>query len=134
LRVHFDASERSRGKFHLTRFSDMHSDEDAPSAILNGHPIFSPSKHSSVGQAASSKWNTELSAKTLSQFLNANDNGEGTSLSGRRQVMLLRDTDLILAAGKSIRMASLAGTKIHRSTTKSYKVRIPFVCYSRHSF
>ncbi|KAF5370096.1 hypothetical protein D9758_001201 [Tetrapyrgos nigripes] len=94
--------------------------DDAPSVILNGHPIFSPSKNVSSAPS-SSQWNVELSAKTLSQFLDANDNGEGASLSGRRQVMLLRDTDLILAAGKSIRMASLSGTKIQRSTTKSYK-------------
>jgi len=96
--------------------------DDAPSVILSGHPIFSPSKPSSGSQPSKTHWHSELSSKTLSQF--TNDNEDGASLSGRRQVMLLRDTDLILAAGKSIRMSSLAGTKIHRSTSKSYKVRL----------
>ncbi|THV08713.1 hypothetical protein K435DRAFT_959241 [Dendrothele bispora CBS 962.96] len=93
--------------------------DDAPSVILTGHPIFSPSKASSGAQPIKTQWYTELSSKTLSQFMN--DNEDGASLSGRRQVMLLRDTDLILAAGKSVRMSSLAGTKIQRSTSKSYK-------------
>ncbi|KAF9076010.1 hypothetical protein BDP27DRAFT_1415160 [Rhodocollybia butyracea] len=81
-------------------------DDESHSTLLHNHPIFS-----SASSFSFDKSSLELSSNTLP------DNGSG----GRKQVMVLRDTDLVLAAGNQIRMTSLADTKIQRSHTKSYK-------------
>ncbi|KAJ7095237.1 hypothetical protein B0H15DRAFT_774867 [Mycena belliarum] len=66
--------------------------------LLAAHPIFSPS---------SSQAPQELSAATSSNDV------------GRRQVMLLKDADLIVAAGAQVRIASLGAAK--PAGVKGYK-------------
>ncbi|KAE9410294.1 hypothetical protein BT96DRAFT_961764 [Gymnopus androsaceus JB14] len=85
--------------------------------VLN-HPIFSPSSKTAL---ASDYPSLELSSNTLPSFKSTNISDNGSSSCGRRQVMVLRDTDLVLAAGNELRMTSLADTKVQRSHTKSYK-------------
>jgi nucleoporin NUP82 len=76
--------------------------EDDWNAILVEHPIFS-------------KGNDGPSPQTTITT-------GGTPVPGRRQIMLLRDTDLILARGKEIRICSLAEAR-NRGAKKTYKVR-----------
>ncbi|KAJ7086738.1 hypothetical protein C8R44DRAFT_862052 [Mycena epipterygia] len=59
-------------------------------ALLATHPIFSPSPTQTAH---------ELDAST------------STNSGGRRQVMILKDADLVLAAGTEVRMASLGAAK-----------------------
>ncbi|SRR6266576_2376169 len=97
----------------------MDSDNDW-SAILNDHPIFSlPS--SSLGQKNTLKSSLELSSNTLPDFASIGE--ENLTPSGRRQVMLLKAADLILAVGKEIRMASLGDARLNPALRKTYKVR-----------
>ncbi|KAJ7499068.1 hypothetical protein FB451DRAFT_1334620 [Mycena latifolia] len=67
-------------------------------ALLAAHPIFSPSP---------SQAPQELSAATSS------------NVAGRRQVMILKDADLIVAAGAEVRIASLGAAK--PAGAKGYK-------------
>jgi nucleoporin NUP82 len=83
---------------------DGDGDGDDWSSLLKGHPIFSSS-----------------SDTNLSQLL-AND--DSPSPSARRQVMVLKDADLIVAVGKELRMTSLGDAKLGRGKSKSYKVRV----------
>ncbi|KAJ3808781.1 hypothetical protein F5876DRAFT_45305 [Lentinula aff. lateritia] len=90
--------------------------DDTLATLLNSHPIFStPSKTFLPSHDPS----LELSTNTLSSFKPANVSDN--TATGRRQVMVLRDTDLILAAGKELRMTSLSDAKARRSHTKNYK-------------
>ncbi|KAJ7699929.1 hypothetical protein B0H17DRAFT_1157979 [Mycena rosella] len=74
----------------------MSSDDWA--ALLAAHPIFAPSPTHTP---------QELSAATSS------------NVAGRRQVMILKDADLIVAAGPEVRIASLGAAK--PAGTKGYK-------------
>jgi nucleoporin NUP82 len=78
-------------------------------SILSDHPIFS-----SDGINDES---LELSVNALSFRNNASN-----EKPGRRQVMLIKDADLIVALGCSIRMTSLTES---RSAKMSYKVCSP---------
>lgn len=99
----------------------MDSDNDW-SAILNDHPIFSLPK-SSWSQKEKLKSSLELSSNTLPNFISTNE--ENVTPSGRRQVMLLKGADLILAVGKEIRMASLGDARLNPALRKTYKARSP---------
>jgi nucleoporin NUP82 len=99
----------------------MDSDNDW-SAILNDHPIFSPPK-SPLGQKDGLRSSLELSSNTLPNFTSINE--ENVTPSGRRQVMLLKGADLILAVGKEIRMASLGDARLNPALRKTYKARSP---------
>ena len=99
----------------------MDSDNDW-SAILNDHPIFSPPKSLS-GKKDRHRSSLELSSNTLPNFTSINE--ENVTPSGRRQVMLLKGADLILAVGKEIRMASLGEARLNPALRKTYKVRSP---------
>jgi nucleoporin NUP82 len=81
----------------------MDSDGDDWSSLLNAHPIFSSSTDTSLSQ----------------QFELSNDS---PLPAGRRQVMVLKDADLIVAVGKELRMTSLGDAKLGRGKSKSYKV------------
>jgi nucleoporin NUP82 len=94
------------------------------SQVLNNHPIFSL-PNSFEGTNNTRKELLELSPKTLKCFTKVNTEDDGPTPSGRRQVMLLKDADLILASGKEIRMTSLGDLKLSQSTRKLYKVRAP---------
>jgi nucleoporin NUP82 len=98
----------------------MDSDNDW-STILTDHPIFSLPKPFS-GPAAKPRSSLELSSNTLPDFTNVKEDSE--TPSGRRQVMLLKGADLILAAGKEIRMASLNDARLNQGAAKTYKVSL----------
>lgn len=68
--------------------------------VLDDHPIFSPPK----GHSGLESSNIEQDE------------------SGRRQTMVLKENDLILAAGNEIRIASLSDAKLSSKEKQSYKV------------
>lgn len=103
----------------------MDGDEDW-NTFLKDHPIFR-NVGSGTGLANRADISLELSLNTLPDFTTDDINADGPVLSGRRQVMVIKDSDLILAAGSEIRMASLADAKLghsNASSQKTYKVRI----------
>jgi nucleoporin NUP82 len=83
----------------------MDSDGDDWSSLLRGHPIFSSSSDT----------------KQLQRLELDNDS---PSLSCRRQVMVLKDADLVVAVGKELRVTSLGDAKLGKGKSKSYKVRV----------
>lgn len=98
----------------------MNSDNEW-NEILKGHPIFSLPK-SFRDPITETETSLELSTNTLPRFVKADPLDDGPTPSGRRQTMVLKDADLIVAAGKEIRMTSLGDTKLGQSTRKTYKV------------
>jgi nucleoporin NUP82 len=90
--------------------------------VLRDHPIFSL-PNSLNGPLSSSLDFLELSTTTLPKFNNVNPEDDAVTPSGRRQVMILKDADLILAAGKEIRISCVGDLKLTHSVRKSYKVR-----------
>jgi len=103
----------------------MDGEEDW-SKILDGHPIFSLSKSFS-GPTAHPETSLELSSNTLPSFTCVDPAADGPTPSGRRHVMVLKDADLIVAAGKEIRITSLGDTKLSRSIRQTYKAIIHLV-------
>jgi hypothetical protein len=95
--------------------------DDDWSAVLNDHPIFYLPK-SVNGLAGHTEASLELSTKTLQSFNNVDPAEDGPTPSGRRQVMILKNEDLIVAAGQELRITSLGDSKLGRSSKKSYKV------------
>ncbi|KAL4075973.1 hypothetical protein J3A83DRAFT_2092947 [Scleroderma citrinum] len=82
--------------------------------ILDGHPIFDSQKtHASIEEEP-----LELSTNSLKRSVS---NDCPHFLSGRRQVMALKDADLIVAVGSELRITSLGDTRLGKST-RSYKV------------
>ncbi|KAG6911695.1 hypothetical protein DXG01_007945 [Tephrocybe rancida] len=90
------------------------------STLLAGHPIFSLPKAFS-GPSARPTSSLELSSNTLPSFTNVDPTVDALSPSGRRQVMVLKDAELIVAAGHEIRITSLGDAKLSRSTRQTYK-------------
>jgi len=84
---------------------DGDGDGDDWSSLLKGHPIFSSSSDTNPSQ----------------QFELYND---CPSPSGRLQIMVLKDADLIVAVGKELRVTSLGDAKLGKGKSKSYKVCI----------
>ncbi|KAJ7591256.1 hypothetical protein C8J56DRAFT_1136358 [Mycena floridula] len=78
------------------------------SSALQDHPIFSSSS------------SLELSTATLSRFTQSSPTEDAHNLSGRLQVMVLKDSDLLVACGQEIRMASVSESR--KSEKQSYKV------------
>jgi nucleoporin NUP82 len=105
----------------------MDGDEDW-SKILDGHSIFSLPK-SFRGPTAQSETSLELSTNTLPSFTHVDPAEDGPTPSGRRHVMVLKDADLIVAAGKEIRITSLGDAKLSRSVRQTYKVVKLFIRY-----
>ena len=95
--------------------------EDEWMNLLKGHPIFSPPKslEKSVLEEQSI---LQLSTSSLPKFTSSDPEDDSLAPSGRRQVMILKDADIIVAAGKEIRMSSIGDLKLSRSVRKSYKV------------
>ncbi|KAF9263555.1 hypothetical protein L218DRAFT_901764 [Marasmius fiardii PR-910] len=83
------------------------------------HPIFSVSK--SLESSSQDEFLLELSTSSLPYFASGNNSSRDTQTSGRRRVMVLRDTDLVVATGRELRMAPLGDTKISKGSNKSYK-------------
>lgn len=84
--------------------------------LLDDHPVFY------VPAQRPGKSVTEQSLQ-LSTITSAQESEHGYALSGRRQLMALKDADLIVAVGSELRMTSLWDAKLGRETGKSYKVR-----------
>ena len=91
--------------------------------VLRDHPIFSLPK-SLNGPLSSSLDILELSTTTLPKFNSVSPTDDELTPSGRRQVMILKDADLILAAGKEIRISSVGDLKLSHSVRQSYKVSV----------
>ncbi|KAF5387691.1 hypothetical protein D9615_000250 [Tricholomella constricta] len=87
---------------------------------LSGHPIFSLPKAFS-GPSERVEASLELSFNTLPNFTQLDPGEDGPTPSGRRQVMVLKDADLIVAAGREIRMTSLGDAKLSRSIRQTFK-------------
>ncbi|KAL6309749.1 hypothetical protein BKA93DRAFT_876721 [Sparassis latifolia] len=100
--------------------------------LLRGHPIFSPPL--SVSHASGrGDISLELSLSSLPDFSDLDPDNDAPTPSGRRQVMVIKDSDLIVAAGSEIRMTSLADFKLARNTRKSYKIlHTPNVAFDVH--
>ncbi|KAG7449333.1 uncharacterized protein BT62DRAFT_945513 [Guyanagaster necrorhizus] len=99
---------------------------------LSSHPIFSLPKEFS-GPLAQSESSLELSTTTLPKFRNDSATQDGPTASGRRQNMVLRDSDIIVTAGREIRMTQLGDGKISHSAEKQYKtLHTPNVQFEIH--
>jgi hypothetical protein len=105
---------------------NMQEYQDDWSSLLDNHPIFSL-KNDDKKPGESSR--SELSLATLPQFSGQNASGDSLSPSGRRQTVLLRDTELIVSAREEIRLTSLKEAQLNKGMQKSYKV-----CWILHSF
>lgn len=93
------------------------------SSVFKGHPIFSPPTDTRSSQQL------ELSTNSLPDFMRREPHNDSNSPSGRRQTMVLKDADLIVAVGKEIRATSLGDAKLGRGKSKSYKVRITVMSF-----
>lgn len=99
----------------------MNGDEDW-NKLLQDHPIFTlPTALS--GPVARSQSSLELSTSTLPSYSHLDLTDDSATPSGRRQVMVLKDAELIVAAGKEIRMTSLGDVKLSQRTKNTYKVQ-----------
>lgn len=91
--------------------------------LLDTHPIFHPPADSQPGRGNPlTAQSLELSTSILTSAQDS-DSEHDYVLSGRRQLMALKDADLIVAVGSELRITSLWDTKLGRDTGKSYKVR-----------
>ncbi|EIN10572.1 hypothetical protein PUNSTDRAFT_100184 [Punctularia strigosozonata HHB-11173 SS5] len=90
------------------------------SSSLHNHPIFTPSKRASASGTRDQE-PLELSTRTLTSFTGASDDDDESTPIGRRQVMLIRDNDLIVASGSELRITSLGDLKLEQGTSKGYK-------------
>ncbi|KAH9939885.1 hypothetical protein B0H21DRAFT_28271 [Amylocystis lapponica] len=95
----------------------MHDTDDDWDAFLKDHPIFSPTSGTGRDQVE-----LELSLSSLPKFTDLDLANDAPTPSGRRQVMVIKDTDLVVAAGSEIRMTSLNDFKLGHTTRKSYKI------------
>jgi len=100
----------------------MDAADDDWSAVLKGHPIFSLPKSVASAPAGDADTSLELSSNTLPKFKQLDPTQDEVTPSGRRQTMLLKDADLIVAAGREVRMTSLGDAKLARSVRRPYKV------------
>ena len=91
--------------------------------LLDAHPIFRLPTQSQPGRdKCLAEQSLELSTSSL------HSEHDYVLLSGRRQLMALKDADLVVAVGSELRITSLWDTKLRRETGKSYKV-----CTSTHT-
>ncbi|KAG6832947.1 hypothetical protein H0H92_004831 [Tricholoma furcatifolium] len=91
--------------------------------LLSGHPIFSLPKAFS-GPLALSTTSLELSTNSLSSFTDVDPATDTLAPSGRRRVMVLKDADLLVAAGNEVRITALGDAKLGRSTRQTYKISL----------
>lgn len=77
-----------------------------------------------------SETSLQLSTNTLQQFKNVDSRDDSAVPSGRRQTMVLKGADLIVAAGQEIRMTTLGETHLNQNEGKKvFKVRATEVRY-----
>lgn len=93
-------------------------------SVLNGHPIFDPSAGSGNDKSPNKTDHAslELSISSLSKSKPSNGIQDGGVPSGRRRVMLIKDADLIVAAGKRVRMTSLTESQLSAAGEQTFKV------------
>ena len=96
---------------------DIMDNDEEWNVFLKDHPIFTLPKSVS-GPSGKGNISLELSLNTLPSFTELDPNEDGPTPSGRRQVMVIKDADLLVAAGNEVRIASLA----QKGGKKSYKV------------
>ncbi|KAI6047305.1 hypothetical protein EDC04DRAFT_2622716 [Pisolithus marmoratus] len=89
--------------------------QDDWAALLDGHPIFDA--HQDSAEEA-----LELSTNSLKRSACH----DGFALSGRRQAMVLKDADLIVAVHTELRITSLGDTKLGKSTEVLHTPNIDF--------
>ncbi|OBZ76188.1 Nucleoporin nup82 [Grifola frondosa] len=94
----------------------MDSQDDWDS-LMKDHPIFSLPKSVS-GAAGKREVSLELSLSSLPDFTDVDPLHDGLTPSGRRQNMVIKDADLIVAVGPEVRITALGD---HSSARKSYK-------------
>ena len=109
----------------------MNNDEDWD-AFLDGHPVLS------AKLSAEAKSEVELSLRSVQEREDNAAKHDGPIPSRRRQVVVIKDSDLIVAAGSEIRIASLVEdgfptASAGASEGKSYKVCATF-CNTRPPF
>ncbi|KAI0082558.1 hypothetical protein K474DRAFT_1655355 [Panus rudis PR-1116 ss-1] len=110
----------------------MDGDEDW-NGFLSDHPIFALSKRMS-GSSGRDNISLELSLSSLPDFTDLDDDDERPTPSGRRQVMVIKDAELIVAAGSEVRIASLLDAKLHKGVSKAYKtLHTPNIGFEIHS-
>ena len=80
--------------------------------LLQNHPIFSLDQNSSE----------ELHASELSHMTANTDVFDEQVLTSRRQVMCMRDSDVILAMGAELRMLNLAYIQSSGGSDRNYRV------------
>ncbi|KAA1466240.1 hypothetical protein DENSPDRAFT_811047 [Dentipellis sp. KUC8613] len=85
------------------------------SSVLNDHPIFA---RDITDRDAS----LELSTNTLASFTSVDPELDNLTPSGRRQTMVIKDAELIVAVGKEIRVTGLGEAQLGKSTRKTYKL------------
>ncbi|KAF4574789.1 hypothetical protein EYR36_006139 [Pleurotus pulmonarius] len=96
------------------------NNDDEWSSLLQDHPIFSLPKK--LGSSLLEREDSlELSTSTLPKFTSQDPTDDGPTPSGRRQTMVLKDSELILAAGKELRITSLSESRLNKSLRKTYK-------------
>ncbi|GJE84496.1 nucleoporin nup82 [Phanerochaete sordida] len=109
----------------------MDGEEDW-NAFLRDHPIFALPKTASPA-TGKRQTSLELSLSTLPEFTKVDPESDAPAPSGRRQVMVMKDSDVIVAVGSEIRMASLGDSKLSKSQRKSYKsLNVPNVNFEIH--
>ncbi|KAJ2924970.1 hypothetical protein H1R20_g12145, partial [Candolleomyces eurysporus] len=110
----------------------MDADDDW-NKLLSDHPIFRFPKSIAGASQDTLKSQLELSTNTLSKFTQSDSQNDDPTPSGRRQTMILKDGDLIVAVGKELRITTLGDMKLGRSTRKSYKVlHTPYLDFDIH--
>ncbi|KAI0796551.1 nuclear pore component-domain-containing protein [Abortiporus biennis] len=111
----------------------MDAEEDW-NAFLKDHPVLSLPK-SVAGPAGKGEVALELSMNTLPNFTSDLDPvDDGPTPSGRRQVMIIRESDLIVASGSEVRIAPLGDSKLSKSGGKAYKIlNTPNVSFEIHT-
>ncbi|KAF8665610.1 hypothetical protein AX16_000066 [Volvariella volvacea WC 439] len=100
--------------------------------ILKDHPIFSLPQ-SLATSTPEERASLELSTATLPKYINVDPEVDSPTPSGRRQVMILKDAELLVAAGKELRITSLGDAKLSRNSKKTYKtLHTPNVQFEIH--
>ncbi|KAI5829840.1 hypothetical protein K523DRAFT_352178 [Schizophyllum commune Tattone D] len=92
-------------------------DEQDWNDVLRDHPIFGLPKGIN-GPGGNSETSLQLSTNTLQQFKNVDSRDDSAVPSGRRQTMVLKGADLIVAAGQEIRMTTLGETHLNQNEGK----------------
>ncbi|OCH90689.1 hypothetical protein OBBRIDRAFT_819148 [Obba rivulosa] len=105
--------------------------QDDWDALLRDHPIFELPKASKA--AGKRDVSLELSLSSLPDFTSLDPGNDSPAPSGRRQTMVIKDSELIVAVGSEIRMTHLGDSRIGKTARKSYKIlHTPNVTFDIH--